>query len=129
MSTNQDISIFQYTIYFEGKSFSCPRTQKGFTSYYMHFSPFKICSQIFLVSAISHHIFLLRLLPESYYKISTFQPNFCALAPLSSELSPFMCLLGVPVSSCLFISRPSVLLPSSHYISSLCLALLTCTSS
>jgi len=31
---------FQYTIYYEGKSFSCPWTQKGFTSNYMHFSSF-----------------------------------------------------------------------------------------
>ena len=30
----------------------------------------------FLVSAILHHISLLRLLPKSYLKISTFQPNF-----------------------------------------------------
>jgi len=68
---------FQYTIHYKGKSISCPRTQKGFTLYYMHFSSFKICSQIFcLVSAILHHISLLRLLPKSYFKISTFQPNF-----------------------------------------------------
>jgi len=68
---------FQYAIHYEGKSFSCQRTQKGFTSYYMHFSSFKICSQIlFLVSAILHHISLLRLLPKSYFKISTFQSNF-----------------------------------------------------
>ena len=31
---------------------------------------------MFLVSAILHHISLLRLLPKSYFKISTFQPNF-----------------------------------------------------
>jgi len=30
---------------------------------------------IFLVSAILHHISLLRLLPKSYFKINTFQPN------------------------------------------------------
>ena len=36
---------FQNTIHYEAKSFSCPRTQKGFTSYYMHFSSYKICSQ------------------------------------------------------------------------------------
>jgi len=67
---------FQYTIHYEGKSFSCPRTQKGFTSYFMHFLSFKNCSQFFLVSAILHHISLLRPLPKSYFKISTFQPNF-----------------------------------------------------
>ena len=31
---------------------------------------------MFLVSAILHHISLLILLPKSYFKISTFQPNF-----------------------------------------------------
>ena len=67
---------FQYTIQFEGKSFSCPWTQKRFTSYYMHFSPLKILCQSFLVSAILHHISLLRLIPKSYFKINTFQPNF-----------------------------------------------------
>ena len=36
----------------------------------------------FFVSAISHHISLGRLLPKSYFKISTFNPIFCALAPL-----------------------------------------------
>ena len=61
---------FQYTIHYKGKSFSCPRTQKGFTSCNMHFSSFKICSQHFLVSAILHHISLLRL------------SIVCALAPL-----------------------------------------------
>jgi len=35
-----DSGLFQYTIHYEGKSFSCPWTQKGFTSYYMHFSSF-----------------------------------------------------------------------------------------
>jgi len=67
---------FQYTIHYEGKSFSCPRTQKGFPPYYMHFSSFKICSQFVSVSVILHHIPLLRLLPKSYFMISTFQPNY-----------------------------------------------------
>ena len=68
---------FQYTIHFAGKSFSCPRTQKGFTSYYMHFSSFlNIWSTFFLVSAILHHIFAKTLtVTKSYFKISTFQPN------------------------------------------------------
>jgi len=77
---------FQYTIHYEGKSFSCPRTQKGFTSYYLHFSYFIIFSQIFFVSAILHHISLLTLLPKSYFKISTLNPIFCALAPLKCTL-------------------------------------------
>jgi len=67
---------FHYTIRYEGKSFSCPRSQKGFTLYYMHFFILKYMYVVtFFVSAISHHISLLRLLPKSYFKISTFQPN------------------------------------------------------
>ena len=73
---------FQYTIHFEGKSFSCPRTQKGFTSYYMHFLFFQYVDDLvkyFLVSAILHHISLLRLLRKSYFMIGTFQANFSVL--------------------------------------------------
>jgi len=62
-----------------------------FTSYYMYFSSLKICSQKnCLVSAILHHISLLRLLPNSYFKISTFQPNFqcsCSFKGYASSLS------------------------------------------
>ena len=85
---------YQYAIHYEGKSFSCPRTQKGFTSLDMHFSSFQICSQIFFVSAILHHISLLRLLPKSYFKISTFQPNFCALASLKGLLCCLVAFTG-----------------------------------
>ena len=56
MCTNQDISL--YTIHYEGKSCSSPRTQKGFASYFMHFSSFKICSQFYLnVSHFTSHFF------------------------------------------------------------------------
>ena len=74
INSNQDISNIPFIM--RGTSFSCPRTQNRFTSYYMHFSPFKICSQFSLVSAILHYISLLRLLPKSYFNINTFQPNF-----------------------------------------------------
>ena len=77
---------FQYISHNERKSFSCPRTQKRFTSYYMHFSSLKYVINFFIVSAMLHHISLLRLLPKSYFKICTFQPIFCALAPLKSDL-------------------------------------------
>ena len=77
---------FQYTIYYEGELFSCPRTQKGFTSYYMHFSSFKIVVTIFLVSANLNHISLLRHLPKSYFKISSFQSNFLC----SSSFKPII---------------------------------------
>jgi len=46
----------------------------------------KYVVNFFLVSAILHHIPLLRLLPKSYSKMSTFQPNFGALAPLNAIL-------------------------------------------
>jgi len=36
----------------------------------------KYVVKIFLVSAILHRISLQRLLPKSYFKVSTFQPNF-----------------------------------------------------
>jgi len=55
---------FQYTIHYEGKSF-CPWTQKGFTSYYMHFHLFK-----YVVKKI--------------FSVSHFTSIFCALAPLST---------------------------------------------
>ena len=41
----------------------------------------KIC----LVSAILHHISLLRLLPKSYFFKVLFNPIFCALAPLKLD--------------------------------------------
>ena len=40
------------------------------------FTFFKYVVNNFLVSAIFHYICLLRHLPKSYFKISTFQPNF-----------------------------------------------------
>jgi len=49
---------FQYTIPYEGELFSCPRTQKGFTSYDMHFSSFKIfIHKYFSVSHFKSHFF------------------------------------------------------------------------
>jgi len=41
---------------------------------------------LFLVSAIFHHISLLRLLPKSYIKISTFQPNFLCSSYFKTQL-------------------------------------------
>ena len=40
------------------------------------FQLLKYVVKLFLVSAILHHISLLRLLPKLYFKICTFQPNF-----------------------------------------------------
>ena len=44
-------------------------------------------SRIFLVSAILHHISLLKLLPKSYFKISTFQPNFLCSSSFKTQKS------------------------------------------
>jgi len=73
MCTNQDISNIPFIM---RENHFLVHGKKGFTSYYMHFSSFKICSQTFLGSANFHHISLLRLLPKSYFKKITFQPNF-----------------------------------------------------
>jgi len=54
----------------------------------------------FFVSAISHHISLLRLLPKSYFKISTFQPNFLCI-------SSFNWCLVLSLSSVSFKYRPA----------------------
>ena len=48
----------------------------------MHFYLLKYVVKIVLVSAILHHISLLRLLPKLYFKI-LFNPIFCALSPLT----------------------------------------------
>jgi len=39
------------------------------------------------VSAILHHISLLRMLPKSYFKISTFQPNFLCSSSFNSQMA------------------------------------------
>ena len=44
-----------------------------------------IQSRMFLVSAILHHISLLRLQPKSYIKIRTFQPNFLCSSSFKLE--------------------------------------------
>jgi len=43
-------------------------------------------SRKILVSAILHHIFLLRPLPKSYFKMSTFQPNFLCSSSFNLRL-------------------------------------------
>jgi len=62
---------FQYTIYYEGKLFSCPRKKKDLPHITCVFHLLKYVVKFF-VSAILHHISLLRLLPKLYFKISTF---------------------------------------------------------
>ena len=55
----------------------------------MHLLSFKICSQFLFVSAILHHISLLRLLPKSYFKISTFQPTFLCFSSFNNRIQPY----------------------------------------
>ena len=55
----------------QGHKKDLPQITCIFLSYLIH-----VCSKKNLVSAILHHFSLLRLLPKSYFKISTFQPNF-----------------------------------------------------
>jgi len=68
---------FQYTIhYMRGNHFLVHGHKKDLPPITCIFHLLKYVVKIFLVSAILHYIFLLRRLPKSYFKISTFQPNF-----------------------------------------------------
>jgi len=49
------------------------------------FHVFKYVIKLILVLAIVHHISLKRLLPKSYFKISTFQPNFLCSSSFKSK--------------------------------------------
>jgi len=99
---------FQYTIHYEGKSFSCPRTQKGFTSDYMHFSSFKIYSQKnFSVSHFTS-LSLLRPLPKSYFKICTFHPNVLCFSSFNVQITKTCKGLGSLLSSALPILKKNI---------------------
>ena len=73
---------FQYTIHYKGNHFLVYGHKKDLPDITSIFHLLKYEVKFFLVSAILHHISLLRLLPKSYLKISTlnFNPIFCALA-------------------------------------------------
>jgi len=43
--------------------------------------------KMFSVSVILHHISLLRFLPKSYFKMSTFQPNFLCSSSLKRHFN------------------------------------------
>ena len=68
---------FPKYLHYEGKSYSCPRTQKRI--YLILHAFFHILKYVVTfsssVSQFTLHS-LLRLLPKLYFKISTFQPNF-----------------------------------------------------
>jgi len=59
-----------------GNHFLVHRHKKDLPQIICIFHLLKYVVNFFLVSAILLHISLLRLLPKSYLKISTFQPNF-----------------------------------------------------
>jgi len=74
MCTNQDISNIPFIM--RENHFLVHEHKKDFPHITCNFHLLKYVVKMLLVSAILHHIFLLRLLPKSYFKISTFQPNF-----------------------------------------------------
>ena len=75
MCTNQDISNIPFIM--RGNNFLVHRHKKDLPHITCIFHLFKYeAKSFFLVSAIFHHISLLRLLPKSYFKVSTFHPNF-----------------------------------------------------
>ena len=74
MCTNQDISNIPFIMM--RKHFLVHGHKKDLPHNTCIFHLLKYVVNLFLVSAILHHISLLRLLPKSYFKMSTFQPNF-----------------------------------------------------
>jgi len=74
MCTNQDISNIPFIM--RGTHFLVHGHKKDLLHITCIFHLLKNVVKIFLVSAILHHIFLLRLLPKSYFRSSTFEPNF-----------------------------------------------------
>ena len=74
MCTNQDIS--NIPLIMRGNHFLVHGHKKDLPHITCIFHLLKYVVKPFLVSAILHHISLQRLLPKSYFKISTFQPNF-----------------------------------------------------
>ena len=67
---------FQYAIHMRGNHFLVYGHKKDLPHITCIFHILKYVVKTLLVSAILHYISLLRLLPKSYFKISTFQPNF-----------------------------------------------------
>ena len=74
MCTNQDISNLLFIM--KGNHFLVNGHKKDLPHITCIFHLWKYVVKHFLVSAILHLISLLTLLPKSYFKISTFQPNF-----------------------------------------------------
>ena len=74
MCTNQDISNIPFIM--RGNHFLVHGHKKDLPHITCIFHLLKYVVKTFLLLAILHYISMLRLLPKSYFKISTFQPNF-----------------------------------------------------
>jgi len=74
MCTNQN--IFNIPFIIRGNHFLVHGHKKDLLHITCIFHLLKYEVKFFFVSAILHHISLLRLIPKSYFKKSTFQPNF-----------------------------------------------------
>ena len=74
MCTHQDISNIPFIM--RRIHFLVHGHKKDLPHFTCIFHLLKYVVKFVLVLAILHHISLLRLLPKSYFKISTFQPNF-----------------------------------------------------
>jgi len=82
--TNQD--IFQYTIQYEGKSFSGPWERKSnlpqFSCIFKNL--FKYVVIIFFESDIQHYISSQRLTSKIFLRLVLSNPKICALVPLTA---------------------------------------------
>ena len=96
MCINQDISNIPFIM--RGNHFLVHGHKKDLPRITCIFHLLKYVVKFFLVSAILHHISLLRLLPKSYFKISTFQPNFLC----SSSFNVVILCQPCSVSMCFF---------------------------
>jgi len=74
MCTNQNISNIPFIM--RGNHFLVHGHKKDFPHITCISHLLKYVVKYLLVSAILRHFLLLRLLPKSYFKISSFQPNF-----------------------------------------------------
>jgi len=77
MCTNQDMSNIPFIM--RENHFLVHRHKKDLPHIIWIFHLLKYVVKMCLLSAILHHIYLLRLSRKSYFKISTFQPSFNAL--------------------------------------------------
>jgi len=90
MCTNQD--IFNISFIIRGNHFLVHGHKKDLPHITYIFHLLKYVVKYFLVSAFLHHIYLLTLIPKSYFKISTFQPNFLCSSSLKLHANKIQCM-------------------------------------